>query len=304
MKKLIITESQYKLLNEQLYKQIGKLFKTTPKVITKTSKVIPSKFKNFNPSTLGDLAKGLNNGKLLDKYIESVNSGNIVMANKIKDTFKTFILPEEYFDDLINIRKKMVVQNNKITKLVNKNISSNSDIPNNILDKLNDLPNFNISPTNKVVGKDNKPILLYHNTDNSSPELSKGFGGTVEGIFFTPSHSSYEEYGNNKFVTIIDLKKPYYTSEAIHNQPQKMKLIKSKGYDGIINHRGYSYEKPKNLTPNEYIEKQNIFNNVEGKDNRNELDLSKSHEIISFKGGDFKVLGKIDNKTKEFIPFN
>lgn len=38
--KIIITESQYELLNEQLYKQIGKLFKSSPKIVKPISKTI------------------------------------------------------------------------------------------------------------------------------------------------------------------------------------------------------------------------------------------------------------------------
>lgn len=112
--KLIITESQYELLNEQLAKYIGKgmgkLFKTTPKTIKPISKIVKGGtelMNNFNPNMVDHLIKGEKIGKILDTYIELIQKGEKVKSSEIKNLMTKKIVPEEYFDDLIEKRKNL-----------------------------------------------------------------------------------------------------------------------------------------------------------------------------------------------------
>lgn len=151
--------------------------------------------------------------------------------------------------------------------VVEINAPANEDTPSEIQTLLKERECKPISQkhrnlTNEGVVADDagNPITLYHGTLDktiSVSELEAGhkradgesadFAGS--GVYFTPNKDVAEEYGNNGqiFEAHIKLSKPFYMlgnpgfneSEAI----QFSNLLKSKGYDGIINYmNGWSVE--------------------------------------------------------------
>ena len=135
-----------------------------------------------------------------------------------------------------------------------------------------------------------KPVEVYTNTKNTSLDFTKlesqDFSGTgkPELIFLTPSSTKFSDYGPNKFKVSINPKKPYYQTSNKVLTKKEIRNLKDQGYDAIITHPFYKPNKPVKgkdyNTPTEYIMVQNMNNNVEGKDNRDELDINEAMELI------------------------
>ena len=118
----------------------------------------------------------------------------------------------------------------------------------------------NLTDEGVVADEEGKPIVLYHGTLDKSISVSEleaghkrvdGESATFagNGVYFTPNKDVAEEYGygGQIFEVHVKLSKPFYMlgnpdfneSEAV----QFSNLLKSKGYDGIINYmNGWSVE--------------------------------------------------------------
>ena len=111
----------------------------------------------------------------------------------------------------------------------------------------------NLTDEGVVADDEGNPITLYHGTLDKSISVSELEAGhkradgesadfAGQGVYFTPNKDVAEEYGYNGqvFEAHVKLSKPFYMlgnpgfndSEAI----QFSNLLKSKGYDGIINY--------------------------------------------------------------------
>lgn len=111
----------------------------------------------------------------------------------------------------------------------------------------------NLTDEGVVADDEGNPITLYHGTSDKSISVSELEAGhkradgesadfAGQGVYFTPNKDVAEEYGYNGqvFEAHVKLSKPFYMlgnpgfndSEAI----QFSNLLKSKGYDGIINY--------------------------------------------------------------------
>ena len=133
-------------------------------------------------------------------------------------------------------------------------------------------------------------VDVYINTDKENLDFEVLESQDLQGqdkpdlIFTTPSETRFGEYGKNKFKVNLKGKKIYYQSANKVFTKDEINDLRSQGYDVIVTHRQYKPNKPvKGVdynTPQEYIEVQNMNNNVEGRDNRYDLDISDALEII------------------------
>lgn len=144
--------------------------------------------------------------------------------------------------------------------VVEINVPANEDTPSEIQTLLKERGCSPISQEHKnltnegVVADDaGNPIVLYHGTLDKSISVSElevghkradgesaDFAGS--GVYFTPNKDVAEEYGYNGqiFEAHIKLSKPFYMlGNPGFNESEAVKftnLLKSKGYDGIINY--------------------------------------------------------------------
>jgi hypothetical protein len=133
-------------------------------------------------------------------------------------------------------------------------------------------------------------VEVYTNTRATSLDFNKlndqdfSGEGKPDLIFLTPSDKAFSDYGPNKFKVSVQPKKPYYQSRNKVLTKKEIQDLKDQGYDAIITHPFYRPNKPIKgqdyNTPEEYIKVQNMNDNIEGQDNRNDLDIEEAMEII------------------------
>lgn len=151
-----------------------------------------------------------------------------------------------------------------------------------------------------VKNTDGTPLVVYNNTNESEVRFTEG---RPTGLFFTTNAEAFSDYGKTKFAAILNLKNPYYSSMSAVRSAADIQKLKDAGYDGVITHPGYKYDKYVSTLQDEvaaqedYIKNQDKFNNVEGRDNRNELDLTKAYEFIAFDPEQIKLVESADNKS-------
>lgn len=151
-----------------------------------------------------------------------------------------------------------------------------------------------------VKNADGTPLVVYNNTNESEARFTEG---RPTGLFFTTNAEAFSDYGKTKFAAILNLKNPYYSSMSAVRSAADIQKLKDAGYDGVITHPSYKYDKYVSTLQDEvaaqedYIKNQDKFNNVEGRDNRNELDLTKAYEFIAFNPEQIKIVESADNKS-------
>ncbi len=136
-------------------------------------------------------------------------------------------------------------------------------------------------------------IETYSNTNKDVVDFSKLKGKGKDSkakadelVFTTPSATKFSSYGKNKFKIKLKPKKPYYQASNRVWTKAEIKDLKAKGYDAIITHFKYKYDRPvegvdyKKSQEYGYRDTQNKYKNVEGRDNRGELDISEATEVI------------------------
>jgi len=136
-------------------------------------------------------------------------------------------------------------------------------------------------------------IETYSNTNKDIVDFSKLKGKGKDSkakadelVFTTPSATKFSSYGKNKFKIKLKPKKPYYQASNRVWTKAEIKDLKAKGYDAIITHFKYKYDRPvegvdyKKSQEYGYRDTQNKYKNVEGRDNRGELDISEATEVI------------------------
>ena len=136
-------------------------------------------------------------------------------------------------------------------------------------------------------------IETYSNTNKDIVDFSKLKGKGKDSkakadelVFTTPSATKFSSYGKNKFKIKLKPKKPYYQASNRVWTKAEIKDLKAKGYDAIITHFKYKYDRPVEGVDYQksqeygYRDTQNKYKNVEGRDNRGELDISEATEVI------------------------
>ena len=136
-------------------------------------------------------------------------------------------------------------------------------------------------------------IETYSNTNKDVVDFSKLKGKGKDSkakadelVFTTPSATKFSSYGKNKFKIKLKPKKPYYQASNRVWTKAEIKDLKAKGYDAIITHFKYKYDRPVEGVDYQksqeygYRDTQNKYKNVEGRDNRGELDISEATEVI------------------------
>jgi hypothetical protein len=160
----------------------------------------------------------------------------------------------------------------------------------------------NIDFTKDSVVKDGNqnPIVVYNNTNETETRFGEE---KPTGLFFTTNPQTFSEYGKNKYAAVLNIKNPYYASQPEVRREVDIKKLKEAGYDGIITHPKYKYDRYVPVSEDvegaqkEYIENQRKYDNVKGKDNRNELNMSEAYEVVAFYPEQIKVVESAENKS-------
>jgi hypothetical protein len=213
--KIIITESQYELLNEQLYKQIGNLFKSSPKIVKPISKTISK-----------SISSELNS--LIKTYIQKVGEDEFIKLRK--SLLNKEISKEEFFNTLrtnskFNLSKMNLVTNvgirfsEKESNMINK---VSNDILGKSYDRLSSmnltlpLTRGNVVINSKIVFVD-KDWVIKNLPDKIKTEM------WVDGNDIYVFVDNIKGYDKNRLVTIITHEAAHIKDPSLYKSPKLQK---------------------------------------------------------------------------------